>query len=188
MARQLQTQLALERQSLLEASMLQLMNVKAYADITKDICVQANIPRRTFYHYFESKEDLIDLVIENTMLPAFLAAMFEFDSGYDAMQGSFIRFFRFLAQKDRERLRLLIDNGLESRLIAFATQWAIDENVSMPLRDRPMAKHIHLARVVGSASFFSLLFYWCKNDFRESPEEMAECIVLFLTEPMCRIG
>ncbi len=188
MARQFQTEFAHQRQHLLEESLLQLMHVKDYSSITvKDICAQADIPRRTFYHYFDSKEELLDLVIENTMLPGFLAAMFEFDSGYDALKQSFIRFFRFFDRENRERLRLLLDNGHQSRLIARTTQWAIDENVRMPRQSELPEKHTHIAQIIGSASFFSLLFYWCRNDYQESPEEMAEYIVWFLTKPLYKV-
>ena len=185
MARQFQTEFAHQRQHLFEESLLQLMRIKDYSSITvKDICAQADIPRRTFYHYFDSKEELLDLVIENTMLPGFLTAMFEFDSGYGAMKQSFVRFFRFFNQENRERLRLLLDNGHQSRLIAYTTQWAIAENIRMPQQNEFTPKHIRIAQIIGSASFFSLLFYWCRNDYRESPEEMAECIVWFLTKPL----
>ena len=53
MAKQCITDRALRRQKELEDSLLVLLQSKDYAQITvTDICRQANIPRRTFYHYF----------------------------------------------------------------------------------------------------------------------------------------
>ena len=185
MARQAKTDCALQRRQLFEDSFLHLLRTRRYSEISvKEICDHAAIPRRTFYHYFESKEDLLDAVIESTMLPSFLAAMFEFDSGHQALHESFIRFFRYFAAENQDRLKLLLNNGLESRLIAYTTQWAVSEMIPLPRRADLTPQLFSLAPIIGSASFFSLLFHWCRNGYQETPEEMAGCVVWFLTEPL----
>lgn len=188
MARQCKTDGSLHRRLLLEDSLLQLLRTRRYADVSvKDVCDQANIPRRTFYHYFESKDNLLDSVIENTMLPAFLAARFEFESGYNALRQSFVRFFRHFDEANRERLSLLLANGHESRLIAFSTQWALSEMLPMPQSEAMTPEIVSLAPLIGTASFFTLLFHWCRNGFRDTPEEMAGYVVWFLTQPLYEV-
>lgn len=185
MARQCQTEYALQRRMLLEEALLSLMRTRSYQEISvKDACEKAGIPRRTFYHYFDSKEYLLDAVVENTMLPAFLAARFDFDSGYEALRQTFVRFFRHFDEANRERLDLLLLSGHESRLIAFSTQWAMAEMIDMPKPSGFTPQLLKLAPLIGTASFFSLLFHWCRSGYRDTPEEMAEYVTWFLTQPL----
>ncbi len=185
MARQCQTEYALQRRLQLEAALLSLMRTRSYQEISvKDVCERASIPRRTFYHYFDSKDDLLDSVVENTMLPAFTAAMFEFDAGYEALRQSFVRFFSHYDAANRERLNIMLASGHESRLIAFSTRWAIAEMVDMPTNPEMTPQLLQLSPLIGTASFFTLLFHWCRNGFRETPEEMAEYVTWFLTQPL----
>ena len=54
MTKQPQTQASRKRRQQLTDALLELMRTKGYAQTTvADICREANIPRRTFYHYFE---------------------------------------------------------------------------------------------------------------------------------------
>ena len=72
-----QTEYAIQKKSQLESSLLQLMTIRYYPEITvTDICQQAGIPRRTFYHYFVSKEDVLDSIINSLMQHCFLEVMF----------------------------------------------------------------------------------------------------------------
>ena len=60
------TQAALKRRKQLMDALLELMRAKGYAQATvADICREASIPRRTFYHYFDCKEAVVDAVIED---------------------------------------------------------------------------------------------------------------------------
>ena len=63
-----QTQSALKRRAQLEAALLALMRTRGYAQITvTDICREADIPRRTFYHYFDSKEAVLHAVVKSML-------------------------------------------------------------------------------------------------------------------------
>lgn len=96
MAKQCQTEFAHQRRELLESSLINLMQEKNYQDISvKDICQEANIPRRTFYHYFDSKDDILSSFIENTVQLCFLEVMFDFQLRIDSMRDSFSKIFRF---------------------------------------------------------------------------------------------
>ena len=56
------TEYALQKRELLEKSLLNLMLMHQYNEISvTDICREAAIPRRTFYHYYEGKEDILNI-------------------------------------------------------------------------------------------------------------------------------
>ena len=186
MSGQHKTELAMGRRALLQKGLLRLMRVHGYLSVSvKDICEAAGIPRRTFYHYYNGKDELLNAVIEDMMLPGFLAAMFDFQEDAEAVRQSFIRFFRYWEEREnRERLRLLLDSGMESRLIAYATNWATTESISILHGSMLSEKHIRFARIIGTASFFALLFHWCKTGFKESAEELADFVVWFLNNPI----
>ena len=38
--------------------------------------------------------------------------------------------------------------------------------------------------MVGCSGFFTLLMYWRRNNYRESPEEMADFAMQVLSEPL----
>ena len=178
------TDRANRRQAELEESLLALLQERDYAQLTvTDICRQANIPRRTFYHYFNSKEDILDSVVENRMLSCNLTAMFDFESGVEAVSQSYLRFFLFWAE-NRDFLELLIRHGLEGRLILFTSKWLHAGNVFLPFPRHMNPQLLDLGRSVASSGFFALLFHWCRNGFRESPEEMAEYVTWFMTHPL----
>ena len=184
MYKQPQTGRALRRQAELEESLLTLLRSQDYARVTvTDICRQANIPRRTFYHYFNSKDEILDAVVENLMLSCNLITMFDFESGVEAVRESYLRFFLFWAEH-RDFLELLLKQGLEGRLILFTSQWLHDGNVLLPFPRHMNPELMVLGRSVASSGFFSLLFHWCRTGFRETPEEMAEYVTWFMTHPL----
>ena len=91
-----QTQASLQRRELLEEALLTLMKRKGYAQTTvTDLCREAGIPRRTFYHYFDCKEEVLHAAVENMLRECMLKVMLEFDGGMEALRDSLVRIFRF---------------------------------------------------------------------------------------------
>lgn len=177
-----QTEYAQQRKKLLQTSLLDLLEAKPYQDITvKDICQQADIPRRTFYHYLESKEDLLDSIVADTMMLCSLEVASDCQMGKDSVLASFSRIFRFWqAEEYRRRLDLLLKNGLESRLMTYSSNWVRTETFSF-LRDPGLnPKLMDIGLMLGVVDFFSLLFYWSRNGYQETAEQMAEYAVWVL--------
>ena len=185
MIKQPRTQNATARQSLLEQSLLTLMRDTNYNQITvTDICRAASIPRRTFYHYFDSKDAVLYSIIENMIRQCSLQIMFRFNDGYDAMKASLVRNFRYWQGEGREMMEVLLDNDLEGELVAHALKWISDERSSLPHPSGLNAKQIEIVTMAGAASFFTILHYWRRNNYQETPEEMAEYTTWFLAEPL----
>ena len=185
MIKQPKTQSATVRRAQLEMALLTLMGTKGYAQTSvTDICREAEIPRRTFYHYFDCKEEVLRAVVENMLSECMLTVMLEFHAGVDAMRASMVRNFRYWQVEGREKLNLLLDNGLSAEMVNCAMSWMERERISLPQRPGVTEKQVEISALIGTSGFFTLLMYWRKNGYRETPEEMADYAVKFLSEPL----
>jgi AcrR family transcriptional regulator len=118
------TEATTQKKALIETSLLKLMAQLPYHEITvTDICRESEIPRRTFYHYFGNKEDVMESIIESLMQQCFLEVIFDIRLGKEHMKKCFATIFRFWAGENRKKLDVLIKNGLELRLLSWASQW-----------------------------------------------------------------
>lgn len=179
------TPAAEHRRTMLEEALLELMRTKGYAQTTvTDLCREASIPRRTFYHYFACKEAVLDAVVESMLSECNLEVMLEFNQGYEVMLESLARNFRYWQGPAREKLDLLVDNGLAGEMMRCALHWLESERFSLPWRREMDSKEREIVTMVGSSGFFTLLMYWRRNEYRESPEEMAEYAMRVLSEPL----
>lgn len=180
-----QTQTARKRRELLEDALLELMRIKGYAQTTvTDLCRVAGIPRRTFYHYFDCKEAVVQALVEDMLTKCDLEVMLELNCGFDAMKESLIRNFRYWQGPARHKLDLLLDNGLSGEIMRCALHWLEKEGFGLHRRLAFSEKRTQIAAMVGASGFFTLLMYWRFNQYRETPEEMAEYAVWILSEPL----
>ena len=180
-----QTQVALKRRELLEEALLELMRTKGYAQTTvTDICRAADIPRRTFYRYFDCKEAVLRAVMETMLTDCCLDVMLEFNQGFEVMHESLIRNFRYWQGPGREKLDLFLDNGLSGEMMQCALQWLESEHLVLPYRPGDSPQELEILTMVGSSGFFTLLMYWRRNEYRETPEKMAEFAIRVLSEPL----
>ena len=62
------TEESANRQREIERTLLRLMIDKHYDDITvSEICIEANIPRKSFYRYFDGKEGVKQALLYHTL-------------------------------------------------------------------------------------------------------------------------
>lgn len=179
------TQAALQRRELLEKALLTLMQRKGYAQTTvTDLCREAGIPRRTFYHYFDCKEDVLHAVVEHMLIECNLEVMLDINSGLEALQKSLIRNFQYWMGPARWKMDLMLDNGLSGDMTRCALHWLETHHMSVLRRPGMTSKETEIAAMVGISGFFTLLIYWRKNDYRETPEEMADFASWILAKPL----
>ena len=63
------TEQSAQRQRQLEEGLLTAMKTKRYEEITiSDLCEQMDIPRKSFYRYFSSKDGALHALIDHTLL------------------------------------------------------------------------------------------------------------------------
>ena len=170
-----------QKKARLENALLHLMWQHPYQDITvTDICREVNVPRRTFYHYFNNKEDVLDSLIEAMIQPCFLDGLLDIRLGEESIEKSLVKMFRYWNEENRKKLDALIQNGLESRLITWSARWIQTEQSGAFQTNNMDPKLVEIGVMVGITDFFSLLFYWSRGGYQESPEQMAKYAVWVL--------
>lgn len=174
------------RQEALEHGLTHLMHHKTYSEITvKDICEEAGIPRRTFYHYFEKKEDVLESIIIKAIHNCYLEIMLFPDSGFVTLKNRLVQFFIYWKERHHEVIKMILLNNLESRIIACVMKWILNEEILLPRIDSISPHLLEMGLMVKANSLCVLLFAWCKNGYSESPEEMAECYCWTMSERLC---
>ena len=175
------TEAATQKKAQIETGLLNLMTRQSYQIISvTDICREADIPRRTFYHYFGGKEDVLESLIETLMQQCFQEIVFDIRLGREHMEKVFVKVFRFWNGENRKKLDTLIKNGLESRLLTWASQRVQQEQIGVMRKSDLDPKLLEIGLMVGITNFFSLLFYWSRDNYRESAEQMAKYAVWVL--------
>ena len=162
------------RREQIESGLLKLMEVCPYAEITvKDICQKAGIPRRTFYRYFESKEDVLDSLIDELFSQCLSDRLLSVGLPKDELFQGFLEIFRFWYTLHRGKLDAIIQNGVESRLFSRATRKVQERKLHLLAAQTMDPKLMEIILMVGITNFFTLLFHWSRGGYRESPEIMA---------------
>lgn len=79
---------------------------------------------------------------------------------------------------------LMLDNGLSGDMTRCALHWLETHHMGIIRRPGLTSKEREIAAMVGISGFFTLLIYWRKNEYRETPEEMADYASWILAKPL----
>ena len=72
MYKQCKTEQSARRQRQLELGLMQAMLTKRYEDLSvSDLCDQMEVPRKSFYRYFSSKDGCLYALLDHTMMEFF---------------------------------------------------------------------------------------------------------------------
>lgn len=186
MAKICNSELTAQRQYELHNSLLELMRVMPYEKITVgQICDHASIPRRTFYRYFECKDDVLQWTLNRLLDDCYLEVMFDFRIGPAQMKERFVRFFEFWQrEQNRWKLECLLDNHMSMRMIASSMQKKNDEMAAYYPEHDPSFERLTVNSIMGTSAVFSVLFYWVQDHYRQSPAQMAAYAANFLPDSM----
>ena len=176
------TEQSAERQRQLEKGLLRLMLTHRYEDISvSDLCEYMNIPRKSFYRYFSSKDGALYALLDHTMME-FYEEGFRTPSGGTAL-GDLDQFFVFWYQH-RELLDALQRSQLGGILVERATSLALRERL-MPGYIRSWNQELQqLALSFSVCGLISMVIQWYQQGFRTSPEEMTKVAQVMLTQPL----
>lgn len=174
------------RQRELEAGLLEAMLTCPYEDISvSDLCADMNIPRKSFYRYFTSKEGALYALIDHTMLE-FSGEVFSSD--FRATLTTLEHFFSFWKSK-KSFLDAITRNGLSGILIQRALEYArTDELVSAnlaPLQPNQPREYVILFFIAG---LLTMVIQWHDDYYKTSVKEMASVAAQMLTHPLVTIS
>lgn len=179
------TEQSARRQRELEQGLLAAMLTHQYEEISvSDLCDQMNIPRKSFYRYFSSKDGALHALIDHTLLEYEGFSMMDAPVERRTYQSDLERFFRFW-KSQKPLMDALSRSGISGTLVTRSIDHAISD-VGMPTRFLPQEEKLarEHATMFGVCGLMSMVLNWHQNGFTLSPEQMAAIAVELLTKPI----
>lgn len=179
------TEQSAQRQRELEQGLLQAMGSHHYEEISvSDLCDQMEIPRKSFYRYFSSKDGALHALIDHTLLEYEGFALKEGTEGKRTYQSDLEKFFRFWKEQ-----KLLLDalerSGISGILVTRSIDHAMSD-VGMPTRFLPQNEKLarEHATMFGVCGLMSMVLNWHHGGYALSAAQMAAIAVQLLTKPL----
>ena len=179
------TEQSAQRQRSLEEGLLAAMKTKRYEEITiSDLCSQMEIPRKSFYRYFSSKDGALYALIDHTLLD------FEQQTGiltgddWGNVSRDLLHFFTFW-QSRKQLLDALERSGLSGVLVQRAISQAQNEFVPTrtPAKPEIRAMQYH-AITFAICGLMSMVTRWHRSGYGETAAEMAQIATALMTKPL----
>lgn len=178
------TEQSARRQQEIEEGLLAMMQKLRYEDISvSDLCLKLDIPRKSFYRYFGSKEDALYGLLDHRLM--------EYDSKYSGtvtgnMPGIALNlnwFFEFwLTQKDL--LDALQRSNISGILVERAIQNSQRAEIFEYARDGYSHADVEMITSFTVCGLMSIVLHWHHEGYKESPKEMAETAYKMLNRPL----
>lgn len=182
MYKQCRTEQSSQRQRYIAHAFLSLLQEQSFAKIQiTELCRRAGIPRKAFYRYFDTKEDVILFLAEDTLHEMLMIAESE-PLSRDLNPTYNVDIFRYLS----EHRDLLLAMGSPECIGIFYTTF-MSKVLQMEIgfsHSTARSGQKEQAAVFTAAGFFNLLIYWQRRGFRQTPEEMGELFQRLTTEPL----
>ena len=183
------TEQSAARQRELEKGMLKVMQHTRYEDISvSDLCDQLQIPRKSFYRYFSSKDGALHALLDHTLME-FGGFSLDYErSGVQSVHLVLESFFQFWVVH-RDLLDALARSGIIGLLIERAIAYALTEEI-FPKRYLPndtleMQRQITMFAVCG---LMSMAVTWHHESFPKPASEMAVIALRMLNRPLFSQG
>lgn len=171
MYRKCATEISARHQKQAEEALLSLMGRRAYDSITvTDICREADISRRVFYHLFTGKTDALHALIDHRILSL---------EGFEPHTPETLRHFRFWKTQN-DLLDVLSANGLLSLLVERMVQCVLTEDFDIRYLLRSFGDSGEDVILFTVSGLMGLTIHWHRQGFRKTPEQMAALVELLL--------
>lgn len=181
------TEQSAKRQKEIEEHFLTALETKKYEDITvSELCERAGVPRKAFYRYFDTKEDVALALIDHMLAGYDSYVQKKTKNAGRTVASELESFFAFWLDGDARRLLVaVIKNSLEGHLIQRSINFSVSE---MPSIRRFMSSDADdsatlIFRFV-ITGLMSVMLSWFKAGCRESPREMARVVQRLVAEPI----
>lgn len=179
------TEQSAKRQRQLEDGLLEAMIAKRYEEISvSDLCDQLQIPRKSFYRYFTSKDGALHALLDHTLME-FEQYTVSYESGHNrTVTLDLESFFQFWMER-KTLLDALNRSALTGMLMERAIAYALTEEI-MPKRFLPgdtleMQQSITTFAVCG---LMSMVLTWHNQGFQKPAREMAGIAARMLGQPL----
>lgn len=178
-----QTEQSFKRQRSIENGLLELMLKRRYEDITiSDLCLHLDIPRKTFYRYFSSKDGALYAMLDHMMMDFQLTEIHPSMNNLSA-PGDLARYFYFW-HSNHLLLTALARSNLNGLLVERATSFALQERMMPRYMLNWELSTQQLAMSFTISGLMSMVLRWHQQGFLQTPEEMSQIATRLLTNPL----
>lgn len=181
------TEKSLSRQRVLEDGFLEYMDIVPFSQIDiSGLCRHLNIPRKTFYRYFGSKEEALFALIDHRLLDMENQREELHSQAPRSLRGDIIHYFSFW-KNQRRFLDILDRNYLHSVVVVRSV---LQAHVMLHLTDSE--KHISDSQKSYMVNFMvsglvSMMMQWYLRDFQESEDALADLAEVLFKKPLSQI-
>lgn len=179
------TKQSAEQQTHIAQCLLEMLRERPYAQVTVSaLCERAGVPRKTFYRYFESKDDVLDAVVDK------LLAMYGgFSAGPEAEgapspEAELTRYFLFWKNN-----RALLDSMRRSSIVELmisrtVTRLCEGMTWTSRLTRAGVDSERRTAMLFTIVGLFAVMLEWANRGFDRDARELAAETAKILTRPM----
>ena len=171
-----------KRQREVENVLLELMCEKRYEDISvSEICERANMPRKSFYRYFDGKDGAMQSLLYHTLIEFDMVRLNSVDRKISEEFESFFSFWK--GKKD------LIDafhkSGFIGLLVESATSYAMEQfgDIEKYLSDSEVSEKIIAYQFV-ICGLMTMMINWYRSGFMESIPNISRAATKIITRPL----
>ena len=177
------TEQSFQRQRELEQGLLDMMEHHRFEEISvSDLCDQMNIPRKSFYRYFSSKDGALFALLDHTIMEFYDTGSLEGLRGGTPI-GDLERFFLFW-KNHRKLINALQHSNLSGMLVERAVNLAKQEQL-MPGYVRAWEDTLQdVAMSFVVCGLLSMVMQWHNEGYRIPTEQMAKAAVTMLSRPL----
>lgn len=159
-----------QRQRELEAGLLSALQAQPYEKITlTNLCRKLEIPRKSFYRYFPTKDDCLLALIDHTLSDCNDIALKGWNGGGELDKTVQLRFFQFWMEQ-RAFLDVIRDNGLRYLLLDRTT--VIVDRMKEATHTESFAEN--QVEYFVAHGLMTTVLRWHHYGFQSTPEEMSE--------------
>ena len=179
------TEQSAKRQREIENELLKLMSKKPYNEISiTELCEKLDMPRKTFYRYFDSKDDTLYALIEHTMTEYQSFTPAPDKTRIRTLQNEIEGYYRFWIC-NKPLLDALYKNNMLEKIIDVSVNFPINDLVSLkkflPDDNDWIREKVFKFAVCGLC--FQMID-WYKSGFKTSISEMAKLSCRTLSKPL----
>lgn len=173
------TESSSRRQRELEAGLLEAMGKQPYAKITlTELCRELNIPRKTFYRYFPTKDDCLLALLDHTLSDCNALVLTNWEGAPELKQLDLQQFFSYWLSR-KPFLDAIRDNGLHY-LLLDRTTLIVD---AMKANRAPAGFARDQVEYFIAHGLMTTVLRWHHWGFPSPPEEMAAVFAQLLHSP-----
>ena len=151
-----------ERQKEFEQTLFRMMQAQSFKDITVTaLCKEMNAPRKAFYRYFDTMEDVLDAFLYEILMGAYIHL-----DVYPELD----KFFQYWKEQ-KHVLDILEKNGLSQRLIDHSLSLVLTDDGIENLSNRKMK---HVGQI---SAILTIMILWHHSGMKQSTAEMKALVL-----------